>query len=297
MSKLLSKARINFAFVVACVCLSSNTLAKTQEGDSGPRVMSIDWTQTETLLALGVTPVAVAQKADYNSWVKSPVIPPSVPDVGLRTQPNLERMYELQPDKILISPMFSSLETQLSKVAPVTNVGLYREGNIDWAAFEKVTRKLAKVVEKQPEAEALIVAAKEEFSRLEQTLPEQTPPLLMIQFMDTNHVRVFGENSLYKTSIDQIGLESAWKGKTNSWGFGLVGVDKLIGVKGQIVVIEPLPAGTEQHLKDNQFWQYIVEESGYPVLQIPPVWSFGAIPSATRFAGFVSIALNNGEAQ
>ncbi|WP_394251534.1 ABC transporter substrate-binding protein [Vibrio profundi] len=297
MVKLLKKTRLNNLLFCTLLCLSSAATANTQGSDAGPRVMSIDWTQTETLLALGVTPVAVAQKADYNSWVKSPVIPSAVPDVGLRTQPNLERIYELQPDHILISPMFSSLETQLNKIAPVTNIGLYREGNIDWSAFENVTRKLAKVADKQREAEALIVAAQDEFSRLKKTLPEQTPPLLMVQFMDTNHVRVFGENSLYKTSINQIGLESAWKGKTNSWGFGLVGVDKLIGVKGQIVIVEPLPAGTEQHLKENQFWQYIVKESGYPALQIPPVWSFGAIPSATRFAGFVSIALNKGEAR
>ncbi|WP_253643606.1 ABC transporter substrate-binding protein [Vibrio splendidus] len=268
--------------------------APTVNEGATPRLVSIDWTHTETLLALGVVPVAVAQIADYNSWVKSPEIPPTVADVGLRTQPNLERIHELKPDKILLSPMFSTLETQLSKIAPVTTIGLYRSGDVDWSALETVTRKLAEVSEKQPQAEVLIQKANAEMDRLGSQLPNNAPAMLMVQFMDTNHVRVFGDNSLYKASVNKIGLESAWKGQTNAWGYSLVGVDQLIGVKGQIVIISPMPAGTEEHLKTNQFWQYIVKESGYPALQVPAVWSFGAIPSATRFAKFIASELNGG---
>ncbi|WP_299140919.1 ABC transporter substrate-binding protein [uncultured Vibrio sp.] len=259
-----------------------------------PRLVSIDWTHTETLLALGVTPVAVAQIPDYNSWVKSPEIPQTVADVGLRTQPNLERIHELKPDKILLSPMFSTLETQLSKIAPVTTIGLYRSGDVDWSALERVTRQLAEVSEKEPQAETLIAQANAEMGRLGTQLPNNAPAMLMVQFMDTNHVRVFGNNSLYKASVNKIGLESAWKGQTNAWGYSLVGIDQLIGVDGQIVIISPMPAGTEESLKQNQFWQYIVKESGYPALQVPAVWSFGSIPSATRFARFVVSELNQG---
>ncbi|MCG9544016.1 ABC transporter substrate-binding protein [Vibrio sp. Isolate33] len=262
--------------------------------DPSPRLVSIDWTHTETLLALGVKPVAVAQIPDYNSWVKSPEIPQTVADVGLRTQPNLERIHELNPDKILLSPMFSTLETQLSKIAPVTTIGLYRSGDVDWSALERVTRQLAEISEKEPQAETLIAQANAEMGRLGTQLPNNAPAMLMVQFMDTNHVRVFGNNSLYKASVNKIGLESAWKGQTNAWGYSLVGIDQLIGVDGQIVIISPMPAGTEESLKQNQFWQYIVKESGYPALQVPAVWSFGSIPSATRFARFVVSELNQG---
>ncbi|MBW3694975.1 iron-siderophore ABC transporter substrate-binding protein [Vibrio sp. T187] len=261
-----------------------------------PRVMSIDWTQTETLLALGIEPVAVAQIADYNAWVKSPLIPDSVPDVGLRTQPNLERIFELKPEKIFISPMFSSLEPQLSKIAPVTSIGLYRDGDIDWQALVKNARAIAKEVGREEQADVLIQDAQSEIAELKKVLPSDVPPLLMVQFMDSNHVRVFGKNSLYKTSINQLGIESAWPGITNAWGYSLVGIDKLIGIEGQIVIIEPLPAGTSEQLANNQFWQYVVTESGYEAVRVPPVWSFGSIPSATRFARFITEALGS-EAQ
>ncbi|MEZ8411182.1 ABC transporter substrate-binding protein [Vibrio splendidus] len=291
---LISRVVISSVLVFSPLALANQDTSELNDGDR-PRLVSIDWTHTETLLALGVTPIAVAQIPDYNSWVKSPQIPPTVADVGLRTQPNLERIHELKPDKILLSPMFSTLETQLSKIAPVTTIGLYRSGDVDWSALETVTRKLAEVSEKQPQAEVLIQKANTEMDRLGSLLPNSAPAMLMVQFMDTNHVRVFGDNSLYKASVNKIGLESAWTGQTNAWGYSLVGVDQLIGVKGQIVIISPMPAGTEESLKANQFWQYIVKESGYPALQVPAVWSFGAIPSATRFARFIVSELNQGD--
>ena len=260
-----------------------------------PRVISIDWTHTETLLALGATPAAVAQTSDYHAWVKSPEIPSNVPDIGLRTQPNFERIHELKPDRILLSPMFAALEPQLSKIAPVTTIGLYRSGDVDWSMLEKITREIAQIAEKEYQAEQLIAETNTELSVLTSNLPKEVPPLLMVQFMDSNHVRVFGQNSLYKASLNKIGLESAWEKETNAWGYSLVGIDQLIGVEGQIVVIEPMPAGTEKHLQKNEFWKYIVKESGHQSIQVPAVWSFGAIPSATRFARFISSALNQEE--
>ena len=80
--------------------------------------MSIDWTQTETLIALGIKPIAMAQQSGYEAWVKAPAIPSTTADVGLRTQPNLERLSELKPDKIFISPMFTSLIPKLSPYRP-----------------------------------------------------------------------------------------------------------------------------------------------------------------------------------
>lgn len=287
-----------FAFLITVVGITkAEGINRLPSDNVTNKVVSIDWTQTETLLALGITPVAVAQITDYNAWVKEPIIPPQVPDLGLRTQPNLERLYELSPDRVFISPMFSSLQPQLEKIAPVTNIGLYRDGKVDWTALTHFTRTMAKEVGYEVQAETLISDSEDQISTLKESLPPNVPPLLMIQFMDSHHVRVFGENSLYKTAINQLGLINAWKGKTNAWGFSLIGIDKLLGINGQIVIIEPFPAGTRKHLDNNEFWQYAVQETGYPVLTVPAVWSFGTIPSATRFARFIAREVHRGEAQ
>lgn len=282
------KRTFSYLFMLLVTLTSHLAVAQEQE----MKVAAIDWTQIETLLALGIQPIGAAQIADYNAWVKSPAIPNNTVDLGLRTQPNLERLSELKPDRIFISPMFQSLTPQLSRIAPVTSIALYKKGNVSWQALKAYTRTIAKDTDKDDAGDALIQSAQTKLAELKTQIPDDVPPLLMMQFMDARHVRVFGNNSMYKIAANQIGLKNAWQGNTNVWGFSLVGIDKLMGIKGQIVVIEPLPAGVKRHLQEDAFWQYLVKQTGHPMLTIAPVWSFGAIPSTVRFATLLTDALN-----
>ncbi|NRB66525.1 MAG: iron-siderophore ABC transporter substrate-binding protein [Vibrio sp.] len=256
------------------------------------RVMSVDWSQTETMIALGVNPVASAQQSDYNDWVRSPKIPDETVDVGLRTQPNLERLSELNLDTIFLSPRFASLETQLSRIAPVKILGLYKVGEVNWDAVTDFTRRMAKEVNAEKQAEQLIANSEAQLDDLKAALPDNLPPVLLVQFMDTKHVRVFGENSIYKVALNQLGIQNAWDKATNAWGFALTGLDKLQGIDAQFIVIEPLPAGVTEHLAQDQYWQYLIEQTGRPVITVKPTWSFGGLPSAMRFANLVTSTLN-----
>ncbi|NRF30931.1 iron-siderophore ABC transporter substrate-binding protein [Vibrio coralliilyticus] len=277
-------------------CLTTLTavmpaMAGSEVSQDKLRVMSIDWSQTETMIALGVTPVASAQQSDYNDWVRSPTIPDETVDVGLRTQPNLERLSELDLDTIFLSPRFASLETQLSRIAPVKILGLYKVGEVNWEAVTDFTRRMAKEVNADKQAEQLIANSEAELNGLKAALPDNLPPVLLVQFMDTKHVRVFGENSIYKVALNQLGIQNAWDKATNAWGFALTGVDKLQGIDAQFVVIEPLPVGVKEHLAQDQYWQYLIEQTGRPVITVKPTWSFGGLPSAMRFANLVTSAL------
>ena len=53
------------------------------------RVAALEWLPIELLLALGVTPLAVADVHNYNLWVAEPKLPAAVVDVGQRTEPIL----------------------------------------------------------------------------------------------------------------------------------------------------------------------------------------------------------------
>ncbi|WP_394211432.1 ABC transporter substrate-binding protein [Enterovibrio calviensis] len=275
---------------VVTVCMLILNVSTVCANDS-LRIAVVDWTQAETLVALDVTPVGVAQKSDYHAWVRFPSIPESTKDIGLRTQPNVERLLELEPDKILISPMFAALEGKLSHIAPVLNVGLYRNGRVDWPAITAYTKKIAREVDRDAASRVLISEAENTFDTLRASLSMLSPPLLVVQFMDSKHVRVFGDNSLYKVAMNEIGLKNGWEGSTNAWGFNLIGIDQLLGVNAQIVVVEPLPQGVERQLNNDAFWQYVIMQSGYPLLNVEPTWSFGAVPSAVRFATLISEAL------
>jgi ferric hydroxamate transport system substrate-binding protein len=295
MKKVFMKTKLFTFLTLFFACCTANILHAEQ--DKPLKIMSIDWTQTETLIALGVQPIAMAQQSGYDTWVKEPAIPSSTADVGLRTQPNLERLSELKPDKIFISPMFTSLVPKLSHIAPVTNFTLYKQGNISWDGFKDFTRRLANETNTQAEAETLITSSEKKLANLADQNTKDTPPLLMIQFMDSRHVRVFGDNSMYKVAANKIGLETAWKEETNAWGFSLVGLDKLMNTKSQIIIIKPIPVGVKENLQQDLFWQYLVKQSGQPALIVEPAWSFGAIPSTVRFAELLTNSLSHKEKQ
>ncbi|MGO2240312.1 MAG: ABC transporter substrate-binding protein [Halomonas sp.] len=255
------------------------------------QVATVDWTIAETLLAINAPVSSIAQQDDYHAWVGEPRIPESATDMGLRTQPNLELLAQRPPEQLLISPMFTSLAPRLEKIVPVTSLALYSPGADTWQEMQALTRELGEITDREAAAEQLINDTRTLMASLRQARPD-TAPLLMVQFMDARHVRVFGKSSLYNAVLEQLALPNAWEQTTNAWGFSLVGVEALAHYpEATIVIIDPLPAGVETELASSGLWQQLPNVKNANLLRLPPVWSFGALPSAQRFARVLTAAL------
>ncbi|MBF57903.1 ABC transporter substrate-binding protein [Halomonas sp. FeN2] len=257
---------------------------------------TVDWTIAETLLAIDAPVSSIAQQSDYHAWVGEPHIPDSVTDMGLRTQPNLELLAQVPPEQILISPMFAGLTPRLERIAPVTSFSLYSPGTDTWQEMQTLTRQLGELTERQPQAEELIEETQALMTSLRESRtlsPSETAPLLMVQFMDARHVRVFGENSLYNAVLEQLDLPNAWDQATNAWGFALVGIEALARYpEATLMIIDPLPTGVEEKLAKSGLWQQLPSVRHGRIVHLPPVWSFGALPSAQRFARKLTTALD-----
>src|SRR5579871_317291 len=82
-----------------------------------PRLVSLDWGLTETLLALDARPVGVAEVAAYDRDVATLPVPPGIADVGLRLDPDMELLQLLRPDAILINGSQSAQAAMLGQLA------------------------------------------------------------------------------------------------------------------------------------------------------------------------------------
>ena len=201
-------------------CLISLLLPLVAQADTSPiasaplpRIATVDWTIAETLLALGVTPLAVGDAGPYQAWVGEPRLPAGVVDIGLRTQPNRELLAELKPDRILISPLAAPLAPTLSRIAPVSTIALY-DGQTDlWQRLHEVTLTLARMVDKTAEGERLLAGLDRDLARMQARLPADLPPLLVVQFIDERHVRVFGRHSLFDAVMTRLGLRMAGRSR------------------------------------------------------------------------------------
>ena len=87
------------------------------------RVAALEWLPIELLLALGVTPLAVADVHNYNLWVAEPKLPATVVDVGQRTEPNLELLQQLQPSLVLLSQGYGPTPRKIQPIAPTMSFG------------------------------------------------------------------------------------------------------------------------------------------------------------------------------
>lgn len=263
----------------------------TGAGEStSPRIATVDWTLAETLLSLGVTPVAVAQVEDYQAWVGEPALPDSVVDLGLRAQPHRELVASLELDRFLLSPLYQAIEPAIARMVPVTSLATYLADGDLWDNLLETTRRLGSVTGREAAARRVIREHRQRINSVRQTLPDSVPPILVVQFIDDRHVRVYGEGSLYNTVMARLGLDNAWEGGANRWGYSTVGIEELTA-PGYLVIVDPMPMGVEEGLATNRLWQSLPAVRQQQVLQLPPVWSFGGLPSAARFAEQLGRAL------
>lgn len=82
------------------------------------RLAVLDWGLTEMILALGITPAGVSAPDWYRKLISVPTLPATVQDLGLLFQPNLETLYALKPDTIVITPQHALLKPALAQVSP-----------------------------------------------------------------------------------------------------------------------------------------------------------------------------------
>lgn len=279
--------------VALLLAISANASAASFPGsDSPPRIASVDWTLAEILIALGVPPIALVQTQAYTDWVKQPALPPETVDIGLRAQPNRELLARLDPDLILLSPISSILVETLSRIAPVEVLSVYQPGGDLWERIKQTTRRLGVLTGREERAQQLIAEREATLTQLHERLGDAQPPLLVVQFIDDRHVRVFGRNSLFDAVLQRLGLDNAWQGGTNQWGFSTVGIEALANAEdANLVVIEPIPMGVEETLAHSGLWQRLPAVKRSHVVTLPAVWSFGGLASATRFGELLTQAL------
>ncbi|WP_111497388.1 ABC transporter substrate-binding protein [Marinobacter bohaiensis] len=268
-------------------------LSATAHASDAPRIATVDWTLTETLLALGVTPVGVAETDGYRRWVEAPALPPEVIDIGLRSQPNRELLAGLNLDFILISPLYGALEPVVSQIGPVESMTMYGPGGDLWQRMQDITLRLGRRVGRGTQARTLLAGLDHRLDQLRNAFDRtQQRPLLVVQLIDDRHVRVYGDNSLFDMVLQRLGIANAWPGQTNHWGFANVGVEALATVnEAQLVVVEPVPQGAAEALSDSPVWRRLPAVQAHGVLTLPAVWSFGGPSSAARFADLLANAL------
>ncbi|MDF7676106.1 ABC transporter substrate-binding protein [Neisseriaceae bacterium ESL0693] len=281
---------VRYLFLCWCVLWSLYSQAQ------GVRVATSDWAVAETLQAMNHPPVAVGDKRAYQHWVVEPALSAATVDSGVRLQPNRELLSQLRLKMFINTPFYRMINQQLTPIAPVYQVAFSHDDGYSWSSVTQATQQIADLIGDRAAAPALIQTTQSALAADKQRLYQlntRQPPLLIVQFIDGRHVRIYARNSLYQLALDALQLRNAWPEKGNSWGFVSVPLTALtqLAPDTRLVVVQPYPHYVAHEVQHSALWQRLSFMQTNHYLILPASWSSGGLPSVARFGHQLTEAL------
>ncbi len=253
------------------------------------RVIALEWTYAEDLLALGVQPVGVADIEGYQAWVDVPVeFDENVVDVGTRQEPNLERIAELNPD-LIITASFRAANNfdELNAIAPTLTFNPYpTDGSSHYDEMVNTFMTIATAVNREDAGQAVLNNLETSFEQARTALEENefdNKTFILSQGWVANDAatfRLFTDNAMAVQIMEQIGLENAWDADPQLYGFTEISFEGFAGIE-DTNFFYVAQADAEEAFADSPLWNGLpFVQSGHDYWLGGDVWLFGGPLSA-----------------
>lgn len=272
----------------------SHGLGKTKIEGTPVKIVALEWTYVEDLLALGIQPVGVADPKGYAQYVNAEAaLDAGVADVGTRQEPNLEAIAALQPDLILtVDYRTKPIYDKLTDIAPTIAFSPYQEaGGIDqYQEMIDTFNTIADVTGKKAEAEQVLKKLDETYTAVSEKIKaagKENAKFTLIQAYSSKNtptMRIFTNNSLAVKTLEKIGLKNAFTDPAyETYGFSEKSVEALPAVQDSnlLYIVQDDDNIFEKQLKDNQVWKnlnFVKEKRTYALGG--DAWVFGGPLSA-----------------
>ncbi|GAA4895135.1 iron-siderophore ABC transporter substrate-binding protein [Streptomyces coeruleoprunus] len=267
------------------------------------KVVALEWTYAEDLLALGVSPAGVADIKGYDQWVTGgPRFGASVKDVGTRQAPSLETIKVLKPDLIITSKVRSEANyEELNKIAPTlmfdpySSAGEYEEMRTTLRSIGTAVGQAQAADQALKDLDAKVAAAKKKIA----DGGRGGAGVTVARGYTTDGaavVEVLTDSTIPGGLLPQLGLQNAWKGKADAYGMSKVDVEGLkpaekstlvyVAAKDDDVFATSLPK--------NALWRSLDFVKGKRVHALDPgTWFYGGPFSTAQVADEIASALTS----
>lgn len=258
------------------------------------KVVALEWTYAEDLLAVGVQPVGVADVQGYDEWVQiNEELGEDVTDVGTRQEPSLEAIAALEPDLIIaIKFRHEAIKDELEKIAPTVFFDPYpTDENFDqYAEMEATFKEIAKAVGEADKAENVLQDLNETYEDAKAKIENaslNTTDVVLTQAYSANQapeIRLFTPNSLASVILEKIGLNNVHQSEQHEvYGYSTVNIEALTKYEDSnfLYVVQDNDNVFENQLKNNNVWKnlsFVKENRTYALGG--DAWLFGGPLSA-----------------
>lgn len=283
-----------------------HALGKTEIKGTPQRIVALEWTYAEDLLALGVPPVGIADIKGYHTWmnVQAP-LPADVQDVGNRQEPSLEAIAALKPDLLITSELRAKTNyDELSRIAPTIVFNPYPPegaGMTQYDEMESAFRTIADIVGKQDEAKKVLADLNQAYEQAKAKLAAKGKAgaaVAVTQAYSQQNaavMRMFTDNSMTAQIMGRMGLKNAYRSNAFQLnGFETTGVESLPQVQEAhfIYIVQDNDNVFETLLKDNAVWKGLAFVKENRTYRLPGnTWPFGGPLSAKVLVELTTDAL------
>ncbi|MFK0165035.1 iron-siderophore ABC transporter substrate-binding protein [Rhizobium sp. NPDC090279] len=277
----------------ALALLAAFAVPCTSRASQPQRIVAIDWAMLETLVALGVMPIAATELVQFRKDAVEPALDDAVADLGLRGSPNFELLRLLRPELILISPFYARYEATYRSIAPVLSLPFYIKGEPPYQKALDAVSTLSKELGLMGKGQDVLreqAALVEETGHSLQTFAAR--PIYLINVGDSRHVRIFGADSMFGDILVRLGLRNAWKERSRYTFAAPVPIENLAAEPdARIVVISEIPVEARSGLKNSVIWQSLAPVRAGRVLMLDNINPYGGILAADRFMRLLKAAM------
>ncbi|EMH4074126.1 iron-siderophore ABC transporter substrate-binding protein [Serratia marcescens] len=272
---MLSRRRLLTALLLAPL------YARADAGRPSQKLAVLDWGLTEILLALGVTPAGVSAPDWYRKLIPTPALPASALDLGLLFQPNLETLYALRPDAIVITPQHALLKPALERIAPT--IALPAHG---LAELISAARQLGERLQRQPQAAQILASLNGKLSCASLLARQVERPALLAAPVDALHLRVYTAGSLPGDVLAACGLRNGWHGGAGAEGSVLVELTRIADLNARLMLLTPDDQRESvSQWRQSSLWQRLPLTAAHNLNLIEEnISDAGALITAGRFA-------------
>ena len=255
------------------------------------RVVVLNWTLAEQVLALGVVPVGMADVAGYQSQVAQPDIGPNVVDVGSRLSPDLDTIKSLQPDLIVIGYSQRPLIRTLSHISTVLYFKNFSRRHHNANKADERLFELAKLFKQNDRAHALIARRDAQFQRnlssIDLKFAQNKPTVNVLVIDEPDSAWVFGANSMPQYAIEALGLEPAIVTEPSQFGVTQMSLDELASINGCFLYLSHVGFDPSQ----SPVWQQTQAAQSDCLLPLETVALYGGSVSLHHLSNRITEAL------
>ncbi|CAM4152219.1 iron-siderophore ABC transporter substrate-binding protein [Paenibacillus alkaliterrae] len=266
------------------------------------KIVVLEWTYAEDLLALGVQPAGVTDIENYNVWYGflEEKLDAAVVELGTRQEPSIETITSLAPDLIIgVKFRHEAIYDQLNAIAPTLIFNPYpEEGGLDqYSEMEETFRAIADALNKKDEGEKVLADLQAVYDDAKGKLSaagKEGHEVVMTQAWSTDGVvdfRLFTDNSMAMAILAKIGLKNAHQDSAfQMYGYTQTTLEALTKTQqaSLLYTVSPTDPVFSDMLPKNKVYnelQFVKENRLY---DLAGIWPFGGPKSAELLANKVT---------